>query len=426
MDIKEIYNKYLECTAVSIDTRNIAPGTMFFALKGENFNGNQYASDAIDKGAKYAVIDEEEYQLDGQYILVDNVLQALQKLASFHRRKLNIPVIAITGSNGKTTTKELVSAVLNRKYKTYATKGNLNNHIGVPLTLLSVKEDAQVSIVEMGANHQKEIEGYCKIAEPTHGIITNIGKAHLEGFGGAEGVKKGKGELYDYLVATNGVAFINSKNPILKDMSRFSSPVFYLGENDFYHCEFLEASPFIKFKAENGEIVDTQLLGKYNFENIAAALCIGKFFGVEASEANKAVASYEPQNNRSQVVKRGSNNIILDAYNANPSSMKAAIENFTQLKKDKKALILGDMFELGAESRKEHEALGKLISGLPSEKVILCGKDMQYAKDYCHHATYFKEKKDLEKWIKEQKFDNYEILIKGSRGMGLESLVDLI
>jgi UDP-N-acetylmuramoyl-tripeptide--D-alanyl-D-alanine ligase len=424
MDIKDLYNKYLAGKGVSTDTRKIEKETIYFALRGANFNGNEFAAQALDKGASWAVIDDLEYKVSDKCILVGDVLTTLQQLANYHRRQLNIPVLAITGSNGKTTTKELINEVLSRKYKTYATKGNLNNHIGIPLTLLSVSKGTEIAIVEMGANHQKEIEGYCRIAEPTHGIITNIGKAHLEGFGGPEGVKKGKGELYDYLLASKGVAFINSKNEILISMSRFASPVYYPGEKDFYHCEFLEASPFVKIKAENGAIVTTQLIGKYNFENIASALCIGKYFKVEPSEANMAVASYIPSNNRSQIVKKGNNEIILDAYNANPSSMKAAIENFAQMKKDKKVVIIGDMFELGADSRKEHESIGRLLSGLLFDKILLCGKEMKYAKDFCHHAQYFVSKDDLQGWLKENKITGAEILIKGSRGMGLESLLE--
>jgi UDP-N-acetylmuramoyl-tripeptide--D-alanyl-D-alanine ligase len=426
MDIQNLYNIFLTSKGVGTDTRKIEPGTIFFALKGASFNGNKYAKDALAAGAIHAVIDEEVPGMDKNYTLVPDVLDALQKLANYHRRQLNIPVLAITGSNGKTTTKELIYSVLKKKYKTTATKGNLNNHIGIALTLLAIPKDTEFAIVEMGANHQKEIEGYCKFAEPTHGIITNIGKAHLEGFGGAEGVKKGKGELFEYLLANKGVAFINSANEVIRSIAKFSNPVYYYGEKDFYHCQYLDASPFIKFKAENEEIVQTHLIGKYNFENIAAALCIGKYFDVPASDANQAVASYIPENNRSQIVQKRSNEIILDAYNANPSSMKAAVENFMQIKKDKKIIILGDMFELGNESRKEHEYLGKLISGFPIENIVLCGKDMKYAKDFCHHASYFSEKKELEQWVKDQKFENFEILIKGSRGMGLETIVELI
>jgi UDP-N-acetylmuramoyl-tripeptide--D-alanyl-D-alanine ligase len=426
MNIQEIYNHFLSCTGISTDTRKIDQGTMFFALKGANFNGNEFAKDALEKGASYAVIDEEKYKVSEKYILVEDVLTALQQLANFHRRTLNIPIIGITGSNGKTTSKELINAVLGKKFKTYATKGNLNNHIGIPLTLLAMTKEIEIGIVEMGANHQKEIEGYCKVAEPNYGMITNIGKAHLEGFGGPEGVKKGKGELYDYLLQTNGVAFINSKNEILKTMNKFSSPIMYPDEKDFYHCQYLDSAPFVRIKAEDGEIVSTQLIGKYNFENIAAALCIGKYFKVPSSDANAAVASYVPSNNRSQMVQRGTNEIILDAYNANPSSVKAAVENFVQIKKEKKVIILGDMFELGNDSRKEHESVGRLLSSLNVNGIILVGKEMKAAKDFCHHANYFPDKKLLEEYLTKNRFSNTEILIKGSRGMGLETLLEFI
>ncbi len=428
MEIAEIYKKYLQCLGVSTDTRQIGKESMFFALKGANFNGNTFANSALQIGASYAVIDEEKYQTDERCILVSDALLALQQLANHHRRQFSIPFIAITGSNGKTTTKELVNAVLSAKYKAYATKGNLNNHIGIPLTLLAIKPDVEIAIIEMGANHQKEIEGYCKIAEPTHGLITNIGKAHLEGFGGFEGVKKGKGELYDFLLKTNGTAFINSSNEILKSISRFDEPVYYPQKGDFYSCSFAEASPFIKIQAENGELVTTQIIGAYNFENIAAALCIGKFFNVPAEVANKAVAAYDPQNNRSQAVSAGTNTLVMDAYNANPSSMKAAIENFAKVEAKTKAVILGDMFELGEESRGEHENLGKLLASLTGSfsKVLLVGKQMLYAKEQLPSANYFETKDALMDWLKLNHFQHYTILIKGSRGMGLEVVREVI
>ena len=428
MEIAEIYKKYLQCSGVSTDTRQIGKESMFFALKGANFNGNTFAGNALQTGASYAVIDEEKYQTDERFILVPDVLLALQQLANYHRRQFSIPFIAITGSNGKTTTKELVNAVLSAKYKAYATKGNLNNHIGIPLTLLAIKADVEIAIIEMGANHQKEIEGYCKIAEPTHGLITNIGKAHLEGFGGFEGVKKGKGELYDYLLKTNGTAFINSGNEILKSISKFDKPVYYPQKGDFYSCSFAEASPFIKVQAENGELVTTQIIGAYNFENIAAALCIGKYFNVPAEAANKAVAGYDPQNNRSQAVSAGTNTLVMDAYNANPSSMKAAIENFARVEAKNKAVILGDMFELGEESKGEHENLGKLLASLTGSfsKVLLVGKQMLYAKEQLPSANYFETKDALMDWLKQNHFQHYTILIKGSRGMGLEVVREVI
>jgi UDP-N-acetylmuramoyl-tripeptide--D-alanyl-D-alanine ligase len=426
MDIKEIYKHFQECDGVSTDTRQIQKDSMFFALKGDNFNGNEYAQDAISKGAKYAIIDEDNFLSDDQYIVVKDVLKTLQELANYHRRQFTIPFIAITGSNGKTTTKELLNSVLSKKYKTYATKGNLNNHIGVPLTILTIKKDVEMAVIEMGANHQKEIEGYCKIAEPTHGMITNIGKAHLEGFGGIEGVKKAKGELYEYLLKTGGTVFINSENEILKSISKFPSPVKYPGKGDFSHSELISASPFVKVRMEEGKELETHLIGGYNFENIAAALCIGKYFKVSPQDILEAVSSYDPQNNRSQVINKGSNSVIMDAYNANPSSMKAAVENFASMKAEHKILILGDMFELGDESMDEHKNLGKLIAKYSFEKVILCGKQMANAKATCPSVEYFSERPQLEEWLKKQEFKGANILIKGSRGMSLEKLLTFI
>lgn len=426
MEINQIYQKYKETTSVSTDTRKIEKDCMFFALKGPNFNGNTFAEEALKQGAKYAVIDEAEFRKDERFILVEDVLTSLQQLANYHRWQLAIPIIAITGSNGKTTTKELVNAVLAKKYRTYATRGNLNNHIGIPLTLLAMDETIELGIVEMGANHQKEIEGYCKIAEPDYGLITNIGKAHLEGFGGEEGVKKGKGELYDYLLKSGKNIFLNTNDEILKSISKFSDPVTYPNPGNFYECSFIDASPFIRFKTEDG-IVNTQIIGSYNFPNIAGALCIGKYFKVPAEAANEAIASYNPENNRSQVIKKEDLTLILDAYNANPSSMKAAIENFAAMStSNKKVMVLGDMFELGEQSEGEHRNLGKLISSFQFDSVFLCGKMMKYAADELKSAQYFSEKAELEKFIENNKPKDSTVLIKGSRGMGLETLVRLI
>jgi UDP-N-acetylmuramoyl-tripeptide--D-alanyl-D-alanine ligase len=426
MEIQKIYRLFIECNGVSSDTRKVSAGSMFFALKGDNFNANLFAKDALDLGAQYAVIDEEKFKISDRYILVKDVLRTLQELANFHRRQFKIPFIAVTGTNGKTTTKELIKAVLSKKYITYATVGNLNNHIGIPLTILSIQNDVEMAVIEMGANHQKEIEGYCKIVEPSHGLITNIGKAHLEGFGGFEGVKKGKGELYEYLLRTGGVAFINSNNEILTEISKFSSPIEYPRKGDYYTCELLESTPFVSIKTEEHKTVETQLTGEYNFENIAAALCIGKYFKVPADSANAAVAAYDPQNNRSQIIEKGGNTIILDAYNANPSSMKAAIENFAKIKASPKILVLGDMFELGDESKSEHANLGKLISQFNFDQVILCGKEMASAKDSYPKADYFADKGSLTDWFKSHKITNSHLLIKGSRGMGLENLLAYI
>lgn len=428
MDICSVYSKYLECTSVCTDTRKIENDSIFFALKGPNFNANSMAAQALEAGAKYAVIDEAAYKTDDRYIVTQDVLTTLQELAKYHRKQLNIPIIAITGSNGKTTTKELTNAVLGTSYFTYATQGNLNNHIGVPLTLLAMKKGVEIGIVEMGANHQQEIAFYCSIAAPTHGIITNIGKAHLEGFGGVEGVKKGKGELYDYLGAHGGRAFVNSGSQVLTEMAAgLSEAVFYPQHKDYYHCSLLEeGGPLLTFKAEDGEICETRLIGKYNFENIAAALCIGKFFKVRPALANMAVAAYDPTNNRSQVFKKKSNTLVLDAYNANPSSMKAAIENFKAMPAENKILVLGDMFELGGESQYEHEALGKLLNELKPGKTLLCGMEMSAAARNHPEALYFQNREGLEQWIKAHPFQGATVLIKGSRGMGLEKVAAII
>ncbi|MBY0432582.1 MAG: UDP-N-acetylmuramoyl-tripeptide--D-alanyl-D-alanine ligase, partial [Cyclobacteriaceae bacterium] len=362
MSTLELYQKYLESGKVSTDTRQITSGSVFFALKGPTFNANEFAAEALAKGARYAVVDDARYALDSRYILVNDGLTALQELASYHRSQLTIPVIGLTGSNGKTTSKELVNAVLSKKFKTFATQGNLNNHIGVPLTLLSVNSTHEIAIVEMGANHVGEIASLSTIANPTHGFITNIGKAHIGTFGGFENIIRGKSELYQHLINRDGTVFINSQNPILANMAkRFKKPVFYPAKGDYYHCELLSSDPYLLIRTETGQEINTQLMGAYNFENIAVALCIGKFFGVNESHANEAVTSYVPGNMRSQVIKKATNTVLLDAYNANPSSMEAAITNLAKMKADRKVAILGDMYELEEESEAEHARIGTVL-----------------------------------------------------------------
>lgn len=350
MSIAELYQKFKASNGISTDTRKINEGVVFFALKGDKFNANSFTQEALSKGAKYVVIDEVEYATDERCILVGDVLYTLQKLANYHRQQLNIPFVGMTGSNGKTTSKELVAAVLSKKFKTYYTKGNLNNHIGVPLTILGIDESYEIAVVEMGANHQGEIRDLCNICEPTHGFITNVGKAHLEGFGGVEGVKKGKGELYDFVEKSGGTVFVSAKSTALLEMAaqrKFKEKLNYLADDEI---AMLQDSPVVIFSA-NGSHYQTHLPGSYNFENIAAALAIGKYFGVSPELANEAVSEYNPDNNRSQIVEKGTNSILLDAYNANPSSMSASIQNFINLKTDKnKVVILGDMFELGEEA----------------------------------------------------------------------------
>ncbi|MEJ7643409.1 MAG: UDP-N-acetylmuramoyl-tripeptide--D-alanyl-D-alanine ligase [Chryseolinea sp.] len=427
MEIEKLYSFFLESRQVSTDTRKIIPGSMFFALKGDRFNANEFAEEALAQGARYAVVDESAYQLNDQCLLVTDVLQTLQQLAAFHRTKLNIPIIGLTGSNGKTTSKELINAVLSRKFNTYATKGNLNNHIGVPLTLLAIDSTIDIAVVEMGANHLGEIALLSSIANPTHGLITNIGKAHIGTFGGFENIIRAKSELYQHLINNGGKVFINSSNTILANMShRFKDPVFYPQMGDYYRCDLIGADPFLSVKAENGEEVSSNLVGTYNFENIAAALCLGKFFGVPDSAANQAVASYAPANMRSQLVHKNGNTIILDAYNANPSSMKAAIENMAAMKSENKVLILGDMFELEEEAEAEHRAVGKILSSLSFKQIMLCGKLMKWAKEEYPQADLFETKDLLIEVLKSNPLKDATILIKASRGIGLETIVEFI
>lgn len=425
--IENLYARYRETGLVSTDTRKITPGSIFFALKGDKFNANEFAEEALGKGASYAVIDEEKYKRDERYILVEDVLQTLQDLARYHRDQLKIPVIALTGSNGKTTTKELTHAVLSKKFRTLATKGNLNNHIGVPLTLLTIDPSIEVAVVEMGANHTGEIEMLCRIANPTHGFITNIGKAHIGTFGGYENIIKAKSELYRHLLANNGVVFVNTTNSLLSELARaFANRVSYPAPGDFYAAELLSADPQVRIKADNGDVVQTQLIGGYNFENIACALCVGKYFGVDAKLANEAVSEYAPGNMRSQALTKGTNTIILDAYNANPSSMNAAVENMAAMKAENKVLILGDMFELEGEAHKEHQAIGALIREKGFRNVYLCGSLFKSALHEIPYAKYFEKKDDLVKELKLYPLTDATILVKASRGIGLETVVEYL
>ncbi len=425
MIIEQLYQKYLETGKVSTDTRQITPGSVFFALKGDKFNANEFAAEALAKGAKYAVVDEERFAKGDQYVWVKDSLEALQQLARHHRSQLKIPVIGLTGSNGKTTSKELVNAVLSKKFRTLSTKGNLNNHIGVPLTILSIDNTIELAIIEMGANHVGEIALLSSIANPTHGFITNIGKAHIGTFGGFENIIRGKSELYQHLIEHNGVVFINSQNQILANMAkRFKSPVFYPAIGDYYSCQLMESDPCVKIKAGNGDVIQTQITGAYNFENIAVALCLGKYFEVDAKQSNDAIAEYVPGNMRSQIVKKGSNVIVLDAYNANPSSMEAAIENLADMKAEKKVAILGDMFELEEEAEKEHRYIGSLLRAKKFDRVYLCGKLMQAAREELPQALLFENKNLLIEELKQRPITDATILIKASRGMGLETVLD--
>jgi len=425
-----LYDIYKTGTKISTDTRQISEGSLFFALKGDKFDGNQYAPEALQKGAAYAIVDNPEMAAGPRFLLVEDVLAALQDLARHHRKTFTFPVIALTGSNGKTTTKELVAKVLSMKYNTYATRGNLNNHIGVPLTLLSIDPAKhEMAVIEMGANHQEEIALLCTIAQPTHGLITNIGKAHLEGFGGIEGIKKGKGELFDFLSKKKGTVFANVNNDAVMEMiskrRAFGEIVFYCSENSPVNPVLIQETPFVIF-SNHGKTVTTHLPGNYNFDNICAALAVGKHFEVSDEDASEAVATYEPDNNRSQVVKKGSNTVIMDAYNANPSSMNAAIANFARLEAPRKMLILGDMFELGDAAPEEHLALGKQIAAEKFDIVILAGQLMQHALPALPKAYYFPDKFSLHNWVMDNPQENTYILIKGSRGMSLESVLGVM
>ena len=373
------------------------------------------------------MVDDPAVATDARFLLVDDVLTALQNLARHHRAQLTIPIVGLTGSNGKTTSKELVSAVLAKKFKTFATRGNLNNHIGVPLTMLSIDASHEMAVVEMGANHVGEIALLCSIARPTHGFITNIGKAHIGTFGGFENIIRGKSELYQHLLDINGTVFINSQNHILANMAkRFKNPVFYPAQGDFYHCSLTSSDPFLKIATEDGAEVATHLVGAYNFENIAVALCIGKYFGVPATDAQQAVADYQPGNMRSQVVSKGTNTIILDAYNANPSSMEAAIDNLARMKADKKVAILGDMYELEDESEREHQRMGALLTEKKIGEAMLCGKLFQAARGSAPGAKFFESKAELIEHLRQHPVRNAVILVKASRGMALETIVDFL
>jgi UDP-N-acetylmuramoyl-tripeptide--D-alanyl-D-alanine ligase len=427
MQTEKLYEKFIETGKISTDTRQIANGSIFFALRGDKFNANEFAHQALEKGARYAVVDEPVHANDPRCILVKDVLTALQDLARHHRKQLTIPIIGLTGSNGKTTSKELLNAVLGKKFNVFATKGNLNNHIGVPLSVLSITKQTEIAVIEMGANHVGEIALLCSIANPTHGFITNIGKAHIGTFGGFENIIRGKSELYQHLIVNKGTVFINSQNQILANMAkRFSDPYFYSSQGDYYSARFVDAEPFIRFEAENSEIVQTQLLGAYNFENILVALCIGKFFGVSPKDANQAIADYVPGNMRSQIIEKGTNTIILDAYNANPSSMEAAINNLAAMKALKKVAILGDMFELEEEAESEHKKIGELLMSKKFDQVFFCGKLMQAARNNYSTGNFYETKDLLIEALKKNPISDSTILVKASRGIGLETIVEYL
>jgi UDP-N-acetylmuramoyl-tripeptide--D-alanyl-D-alanine ligase len=424
----KLYKVFLQSTGVTTDTRKIREGNIYFALSGENFDGNAFAGDALKKGCSFAVVDKAEYVKSSQYILVEDSLKALQDLASCHRDRLSIPFIGITGTNGKTTTKELIAKVLSSQYKVLYTEGNLNNHIGVPLTLLKVSNETEIAIIEMGANHPGEIEFLCNIANPTHGIITNIGRAHLEGFGGFEGVKKTKNELYSHLVKNGGVIFSNSDNPILSSLlqGRDVTKVFYGNSKDaLCSGEIIKSDPYLEFSVAGEEKIKTKLAGRYNLENALAAVCFGLYFKVPFDKVRSALESYEPSNQRSQIKQSGSNVLLMDYYNANPSSMEVALDNFSKMDHAKKIVVLGDMLELGDESTAEHEKIAKHLLSMNLEKIILVGP-IFHSLPASEKWEVFLNSQEARSWVEKNKPEGSLILIKGSRGVKLESIVEVL
>jgi UDP-N-acetylmuramoyl-tripeptide--D-alanyl-D-alanine ligase len=435
MTIEKLYDIYLAHPSIRTDTRQLQHGDLYFALKGPNFNGNAFAAKALEQGAAYAIIDEAPAPdtlppfISDRLILVPDVLSTLQELALHHRRIFSIPFIAITGSNGKTTTKELIHAVLASTYITYTTKGNLNNHIGIPLTILSVRPNAQFAVIEMGANHQKEIEAYCRYTLPTHGIITNVGKAHLEGFGGPEGVKKGKGELFDFLRAHDGTAFVLTDSPDLAGMSKEIPHIVTYGtrDADITGNTLSGSGSFLHVDITRGPdigTIKTQLVGDYNLPNVLVAVAIGKHFGIPDAAIRQSIEAYAPSNSRSQLIEKDGNHIILDAYNANPSSMRAAIENFARLPPssfDHKVLILGAMAELGEESLAEHRAIVDLIALYPWQQVVLVGGDFR---KISHPYLSFANSKEAGHWLRGVGLRDAYILIKGSRSTKMEEVLE--
>lgn len=431
---ESIYKIFLKSTGVTTDTRKLNLNNLFFALKGENFNANEFASKAIASGCIAAIVDEEKFVTNDKIILVKNVLKTLQELANHHRNQFNIPVLAITGSNGKTTNKELIHSVLKTQLNTLATIGNLNNHIGVPLTLLRINKDHQFAIIEMGANHQGEINELCEIANPTHGYITNIGKAHLEGFGGIEGVIKGKTEMYRFLKQKNAEVFVNGDDDVLHDLAVENNKITF-GVKKLYDtigkdCTVGE-NVLLKFTNRYGEKdwnklmqVNTQIVGRYNFINCLAAACVGHYFKISDANIKLGLENYVPDNNRSQLIKTENNQILLDAYNANPNSMKAAIDNFAKYNAENKYLLLGDMFELGNFSEKEHQAIVDLLISLKLNNVVLVGNE--FCKLNQNTFNCFKTTNEAKQFLVENKIKNSTVLIKGSRGMKMEQLKEVL
>lgn len=427
MTTAELFEQYLKSKTVTTDTRNISKDCIFFALKGANFNGNTFAQEAINQGARLAIVDEIEFENQANNIfLVDDTLETLQDLAKMYRNYLKIPFIGLTGSNGKTTTKELISAVLKEKFKTHYTFGNLNNHIGVPLTILSIPENTEIAVIEMGANHQKEIELLASISQPDFGYITNFGKAHLEGFGGFEGVIKGKSELYDYLKSANKIAFVNANDSIQVEKTIDIKRITFSDQNNAdYQIELIEnKQEYLAVKYKNLDI-QSHLTGNYNFSNISCAIAIGAHFGIETDLIKQGIENYYPSNNRSQIIEKENYKIVMDAYNANPSSMEASLNNFAKFE-GSKTIIIGDMFELGDESKAEHQRILELAESLNFNQIYILGHNFKETETTHPNVVKFDDRQSFEEYLKNNSINSQNILIKGSHGMRLDLLETLV
>jgi len=432
---EDLYKLFIQCNQkISTDTRKLENGSLFFALKGDNFDANEFSESAIQGGCSFAIVDDEKRHDNSSIFLVENVLESLQQLAKYHRQQLKFPIIGITGSNGKTTNKELIHAVLSKKYNAFATKGNLNNHIGVPLTLLSLTHDHEIAIVEMGANHQGEIAMLCELSNPDYGLITNIGKAHLEGFGGIEGVKIGKSELYKHISSSKGKIFINGDDDVLLELSNNLEKIYYGASEEFnVHGKSYSNSEFVEFKwnvknqsVDNQLLVETHMFGQYNFINLLCAVCIGNYFAVSKNEINDALANYIPEMNRSQIKKTANNLVILDAYNANPSSMNLAIDNFSIQAFENKTAIIGDMLELGDYTYQEHEKVVLQLTKSKIKNVLFVGAHFFEFKKLFRNYLFFMNANELKDYLVSHQIVDSTLLIKGSRGMQLEKIIDYL
>ena len=428
MKIIQLHDYFKDSTGVVTDSRKLIQDCLFIALRGENFDGNQFAESAIEKGAKYALVDRPEIaRKNERLILVEDTLQSLQELAKYHRKKIKAKIIGLTGSNGKTTTKELINSVLSKKFNTKTTLGNFNNHIGVPLTLLEFDEDTEIGIIEMGANHQKEIDFLCQLAQPELGLITNFGQAHLQGFGGIEGVITGKSEIYEYLSQTGGTIILNIDDPLQRKWMSYD-PHYTFGEHTDANCRLEYLKRKYKPLALNLEdqTIESQLYGEYNFSNMGAAVALGKFFGLSLEQIRSGISSYQSTNNRSQSIEKDNNKIILDAYNANPSSMKASISSFINNKRNKGVVILGDMFELGKFTQQAHQQIIEQLESTQIERILLVGKYFFKTQSSDPRLSRFESLEEIKNYLSQNPIENSDILIKGSRGMTMESVVDYL